>query len=336
MVITWSPPPNVKVTPGRISKIEGRFRFHSFEREDRQINGEKWTYPALAPDQRKQISKRLKKFRDDECVEYLHGLFDAWKGDSSRDEAQTYERLAKAALEIPGQVRFSGVDAEIPNQNHINAYQDLYEVTQCFIGVAYGPRKFVYRGVRDISAALLTAQVIDNPDSDRYYFNTSVISNHTGTKQLAYDYADAGIAIKFDTHREQIAMAIDHIYDTPCPEDELQLAGGVISVPPEGVIHQGSKTEDRRQLRTTISRLENPSEMTPDEHRDFFELLELMYNPEDDQIIGVRTDDGADRLQEWLAAITGSPAFTDKEFEYVREVVPILAQIDRDEGWNHH
>lgn len=326
----WEPPDHIDLE--RISEVERDLGFHANEVRKVATDFVKGNYYALTDRQRKNLETSLGDESDE--LEYVQRLVRKCKDPSEyhKDETREYEKVTKETLEIPIEVRHGEDGLEDPTESQVNVFTKLYRATQCFVHVnVVDPRTKdlrVYRGIRGTSIAKIVAQALDKPDSDRYYFNTSVTSNHTGTEEIAF-YHSTGIVIKWDAEPELIATAVDHLLDTPVREDEYHLVGGTIFVDSDGVIHEGAYTNDRRRLRTTLDRLESPEDMTAGEHRDVAQLIETMYENE----TGVTTDEGATYLENWFDEIRSGGPFSSAKLQFLNAAVQYITEVDQGKTW---
>lgn len=309
-----------------VAEIEQKLGFHATEIVSMPALHCDDVFPVLDPDQRASLETSLSADRQS-ALETLHHLLDRWKDPQEYHEehVQIYEGLAGQALMIPTGVRGTPTASLDLDEAVIDVYRDFYLATQCFLECAYGPSCYVYRGIREKSIASLFAQALDYPESDRYYFKTSTISNHSGLEAIGFNYS-SGIVVKWDAPREYVAVAVDQLYDTPAPEDEYHLVGGMLYVGQNGVIHEGRRTGDRRKLRTTIERLEEPSDMGRGEHLDVVDLVMTTYDEE----LGVRTPEGARRLLRWNDAFQSTEILTERKRRLVHAAVLFLSEVDVD------
>lgn len=322
----WEPPDELRVDPSAVSDIEHELGFHASEIVSMRAVDCDDEFPILDPDQRESLETSLSADRR-WALETLHDLFDDWKDPEAYHEesVQTYEGLAGQALLIPTGVRGDPTRPLDLDEEELGVYRGFYLASQCFLECAYGPSCFVYRGIREKSIASLFAQALDYPESDRYYFKTSTISNHSGLEAIGFTHSN-GIVVQWDAPREYVAAAVDQLFDTPAPEDEYHVVGGMLYVGQNGVIHEGRETGDRRKLRTTIERLEDPSDMANDEHLDVVDLVMMMYDEE----IGVKTPEGARRLLQWNEAFQSTEVLTARKRRLVHAAVLFLSEVDVD------
>jgi len=326
----WEPPSELEVKEGDLSSLEINVPCDIHDLEVQKSDYTSQTYERLARKARKNLTKELSRDSNgnyDTVIDYLN----IWKNPNDYDEeiAQSYERLMKEALDIPTEVRNGGEQANFPSQFEIHTIRQLYLATQCFLAVHFGTKdehakKRVYRGIREPSIAKLVAQVIDNPNSDRYYFHTSTISNHSGIEGVGF-YHSNGIVIDFLAPREVVAFCPDRLMNTPSHEDEFQLVGGTIRVGANRIIHEGTQSERTRRLQTLIRSMDEPESLDEFDHKDIADLVEMMFEADEP----VTTQEGAKRLEEWFHEVDSQEIFSVRKNKTLRAQIQCLTEAGK-------
>ena len=288
------------------------------------------SYQTLTPEQRSQLKSSLTEKHGQEAVDSVYDQLESWKkGSGDMSVSQPYERLARDALGIEANVRGRGSQATEPTRKEIDVYRDLNRVSRAFLAANedYGEHFQVHRGVRSLNASVLAAQAIDDPQRGEYYFPTSTISNHTTIEDDGREYSD-GVMVSWDAEPDDIAMAIDHIFDTPRTEGELQAKGGVFAVSPEGM-SQVPATKDDRKVSETAALMDTPSSLSQDEHDDVSNLVATVATNQ----IQLRTDAGKERVRGWLDEYQSLEGVSESKKRVAEKAVKAITGGSGQDSW---
>lgn len=323
----WQPPNELSVTESSLSSHETNLPCDAHDLEIRKADYVSQTYQRLSKDQRQKFTKKLSR-KSQFDFESVNEYISKWKSPDNyyAKTAQSYERLVKETLNIPTNVRNGGCKADFPSEEEKKVLGELYVATQCFLAIHFGTRdepayKKVYRGIRKESIAKLTAQVIDNPESDEYHFHTSTVSNHTGLEGVAFHHSES-IVISLRVPRKQVVFAPDRLFNTPSHEDEFQLAGGTIQVRARNVVHEGTESDETRRLTTLIQSMESPQDLSDDDLKDIADLVQIMSDEQEP----LHTSDGAERLEEWWHELSAREIYHGDKKRYLKAAVDYLKE----------
>lgn len=287
-------------------------------------------FQTLTPGQRSQLNESLTEKHGEEAVESVYSHLESWKkGSGEMSVSQPYERLARDALGIEANVRGGGTDATEPTTAEIAVYRDMNRVSRAFLKTndEYGDTFRVHRGVRSFNASVLGAQAIDQPDREAFYFPTSTISNHTTVEEDSREYSD-GVMVSWEAEPDDVAMAIDHVFDTPRTEGELHIKGGVFTVTPDGMA-QVPATREGRKVSETVEIMDSPSSLSPDEHQDVSNLVTTVA----DSGVSLRTEAGRNRVQTWYDEYRTLDSVSDRRKRLVQKSVQLITSGSDEAGW---
>jgi len=327
-IYSWEPSRRLKADKDVIKRTCRAFDINPSETVRCPVDHCNSYFQRLSDKNIKSLFECLAARRNKKTARKITTLIRRWKDGVGKNQADAfeYESIAKLALGSDAPVRYKDGRNYSVTSEEKEAYRDLYRVSQAFISHNYEENATIYRGVRDISVAKLFAQALDKPDASRYVIETSVISNFTATKRVSHKYS-TGIVIEPPINRHNVAMMVDHIFPTSISEDEIHMAGGKLSLPPEKVIHLGNHTNAERKVQTVSKSLESPGEMPQEYLEDIYTILEIM----GENNIGVRTKNGREKLDNWF--ISCNEFMDDEELEDLRPLVEYIKKVDKNKSW---
>ena len=288
-------------------------------------------FQTLTPGQRSQLEESLTEKHGREAVKSVYDRLDGWKkGSGDMSVSQPYEQLAREALGIKANVRGDGTQATEPTADEIAVYRDLNRVSRAFLKAndEYGEQFRVHRGVRALNAGVVAAQAIDEPNRGEFYFPTSTISNHTSIEEDATNYAD-GVLMSWDASPDDVAMAIDHVFDTPRPEGEIHIKGGIQRVDISGASHTPTASGKKRGVADTAALMRSPETLTKEEHQDVGNLVSVIAEGG----VKLRNEAGRRRTAEWLEVYEKQSTIPEKQIRIVRNAVRLITSGSEEDGW---
>ena len=327
-IYSWKPSRRLRVDEDVIERTCKAFSIDPTKVIDCPIGDSSNSCPRLSKTNIRYLFKFLAERTSKKDARKIVNLVDRWKDGIAKNQTDAfeYELIAKTALDSDAPVRYrEGRDYSV-SESEQEVYRDLYRISQAFIFYNYKNKTTIYRGIRNISVAKLFAQALDRPNASKYVLDTSVISNFTATKEVSHEYS-TGIVVKPPLERDNAVMMVDHIFRTSKIEDEIHVAGGKLSLPPERVVHLGNHTSDERKIQTTSKNLESQGGLSQGHLEDIFTILEIMGDNE----IGVRTKGGREKIDNWFKSYQAFA--TDKNLERLRPLIKYIKKVDRNKTW---
>jgi hypothetical protein len=291
------------------------------------------SYSRLSLPERLELHSSLVETYGTEEVQRLLDLLECWKTTSKpRTETQNYEKLVRETLGHPVEVRTLSEQrdhSEPPSPSMRVLYGKYHELSKEFFEEQNKTTFQVHRGVRKRAVAELFAQAVDNPDRDEFFFETSVVSNHSTVTQVAADYSD-GVVLRWEATLDEIATAVDFLRPGNIPsEAEIHLLGGTRKLAASDVRHTGIEKRFEIPLTETTARMSSPSRMELVDHRDVANLLKHLV----EQGVRVGTESGARRLESWWNAAEDSGAFDEASQNRVEDMVSYASSVNPDVYW---
>lgn len=288
-------------------------------------------FQTLTPGQRSQLKESLTEKHGKEAVESVYSRLESWKkGSGNMSVSQPYERLARDALGIEANVRGGGTEATEPTADEIAVYRDLNRVSRAFLrsDEEYGDRFTVHRGVRSLNASIVAAQAIDDPNRDEFYFPTSTISNHTTLEEDAERYS-SGVLMSWEATPDDVALAIDHVFDTPRTEGEMHMKGGIQIVDGDDSRHTPTASGATKTVTETAALMNTPESLSVDEHRDVGDLVSTVAN----NGVRLRNEASVGKTKNWVEKYEQQSEIPAKEKRAVRTAVRLITLGSDEERW---
>lgn len=291
------------------------------------------SYSRLSLPDRLELHSELVEKHGIEQVQRLLDLVECWKETSKpRKETQDYERLVRETLSHPVEIRTlpdQQDQSESPSTSMKVLYGKYHELSREFFEEQDKTTVRVHRAVRKSAVAELFAQALDDPDRDEFFFETTVVSNHSTVKQIGADYSD-GVVLRWDATLGEVAAAVDFLRPGNIPsEAEVHLLGGTKRLAASDVRHTGTESQFEVPLTRTTEKMGSPSRMELVDHRDVANLLKHMV----EQRTRIATEFGSRRLRTWWDTAKDSGAFEEAAADRVRRMVSYVSAVDPDAYW---
>lgn len=126
-----------------------------------------------------------------------------------------------------------------------------------------------------------------------------------------------------------VAMAIGHIFDTPRPEGELHMKGGVHRADISGASHTPTVSDEERSVADTAALMESPEELTKNEHQDVGNLVSIVARSD----VRLRSESGVRKTTEWVEEYKKQPDIPGKQKQAVRNAVRLITKGNNKDKW---
>ena len=254
-----------------------------------------WKHEALDDDQQAAFLAKLRDEYGDDTIDQLLDNLYQWKKGTYSEEAQWFEKIAKANYDVDADIRFpTDFDAPEPDQETLEAYHEMNVLSANFMRTYFTDNSGnidAYRGFRGTQSAQLAAEILSNPDKEKWYFEDTVLQNYSLAENVAHEFSEGvEVEVTYNVNDHQM-LAPDFVLwdsiDTSNRDAEVNIVGGNRHFSRDKLSFSGEDVDDI--LTKDVSRF------TQGEHDALKLLVDKMYTKE--QLV---TDpDMADRLQRW-------------------------------------